>query len=67
MEDLPFTPIPDGDVYAPEERADLEIMRTDSEAFREWIQARRSRTAEWFVEPTHRVEVYDVPVPSRTP
>lgn len=49
------------------ERTELEVMRTDSEAFRNWIEARRTRTEEWFVAPGGRVSVCNVPVPSRDP
>jgi peptidylprolyl isomerase len=61
----PITSVRLGSELAPEERADQEIMRTDSDAFRDWIRARRNRTADWFVEPTGRVSVCNVPVPSR--
>lgn len=62
----PISSVRLGSELAPEERSEIEVMRTDSEDFREWIKARRSRTAEWFVEPTGRVSVCNVPVPSRT-
>ena len=61
----PITSVRLGSELPPEERADLEIVRTDSEAFREWIEARRTRTADWFLHPTGAVEVCNVPVPSR--
>ncbi|GAB5518401.1 MAG: peptidylprolyl isomerase [Rhodothermales bacterium] len=48
-----------------EERLQLEIMRTDSDAFREHIMARRSRTEAFFVRPADRIDVCNVPVPTR--
>jgi len=47
------------------ERSDLEIMRTDTEAFREVIEARRNRSEEWFKFQAGRVEIGNVPVPVR--
>lgn len=41
-------------------------MRTDSQAFRERIEARRTRIEERFVEPTGRAEVCNVGVPTRS-
>lgn len=48
------------------ERAAIEIMRTDSEAFRSRIEARRTRTEEWFVHPAGRIELCNVGVPTRS-
>jgi peptidylprolyl isomerase len=47
------------------ERSDLEIMRTDTAAFRELIEARRNRREEWFQVQAGRVEIGNVPVPAR--
>jgi peptidylprolyl isomerase len=47
------------------ERTALEVLRTDSIAFREWIASRRHRREAWFVDPVGRVEVCNVPVPVR--
>jgi peptidylprolyl isomerase len=47
------------------ERAALEIMRTDTESFRTLIEARRTRRESWFVNPTGRIEMCNVPVPVR--
>lgn len=54
-----------GSELPPGERAGLEVMRTDSEAFRQRIEARRTRTEEWFVHPSGRIEVCNVGVPVR--
>jgi peptidylprolyl isomerase len=48
------------------ERSDLEIMRTDTAAFRELIEARRNRLEEWFLTPAGKIEIGNVPVPVRS-
>ena len=47
------------------QRADLEILRTDTPTFLAYVEARRSRHEEWFKVPAGRVDVCNVPVPSR--
>lgn len=47
------------------ERAALELMRTDTAAFRALIAARRTRTESWFVEPTGHLGLCNVPLPVR--
>ena len=47
------------------ERSDLEIMRTDTAAFRELIEARRNRREDWFLVPAGHVEIGNVQVPAR--
>jgi peptidylprolyl isomerase len=47
------------------ERSNLEIMRTDTAAFRQLIEARRNRREEWFQYQAGRVEIGNVPVPVR--
>jgi peptidylprolyl isomerase len=48
------------------ERPALERLRTDSEAFRAYLEARRSRREPFFVEPLGRLDVCNVQVPVRT-
>ncbi len=48
------------------ERTDLEIMRTDTQAFRNLIEARRNRREEWFINPAGRIEIGNVSVPTRS-
>jgi len=45
---------------------DMEIMRTDSQAFKQHVAARTTRTEEWFLEPTGRIELCNVSVPTRS-
>jgi peptidylprolyl isomerase len=47
------------------ERAKIQVMRTDTPRFRDYVEARRTRTEEWFKYPTGRIEVCNVPVPVR--
>jgi peptidylprolyl isomerase len=43
----------------------IEVMRTDTIAFVRLIEARRHRREEWFLHPTGRVELCNVPIPVR--
>lgn len=47
------------------ERVDLQVLRTDGEAFQAVIKARRHRRESWFHTPTGKVEVCNVPLPVR--
>lgn len=43
----------------------LEVMRTDTDAFAEYLRSRTFRNEEWFVEPTGRIELCNVIPPVR--
>ena len=47
------------------ERVKLEVMRTESAAFRQLIEARRNRREEWFLDKVGHVELCNVPIPVR--
>jgi len=47
------------------ERSDLEIMRTDTAAFRDLIESRRNRLEPWFQVQAGHIEIGNVPVPVR--
>lgn len=47
------------------ERTSLEVLRTDSQTFRDVIESRRNRREEFFAEPTGHVNVCNVPLPVR--
>jgi peptidylprolyl isomerase len=47
------------------ERTALEVLRTDGDAFRSLIEARRNRREEWFKNAAGKVELCNVPVPVR--
>jgi peptidylprolyl isomerase len=49
------------------DRIPLEVLRTDTPAFTALVEARRSRTEEWFKYPVARIELCNVPIPVRTP
>jgi peptidylprolyl isomerase len=49
----------------PGERVPLEVLRTDADAFRALIEARRNRREGWFKQPIGRVELCNVPIPVR--
>src|SRR5581483_1090768 len=52
---------------AESERTPIELLRTDTPAFAAFVQSRRSRREEWFIDPVGHVEVCNVPLPARTP
>jgi peptidylprolyl isomerase len=47
------------------ERTALELLRTDTAAFAAFVDARRHRREEWFLDPVGHVEVCNVPLPAR--
>ncbi len=47
------------------ERIDLQVLRTDGDAFDAIIKARRHRREPWFHTPTGKVELCNVPLPVR--
>ena len=47
------------------ERSDLEVLRTDTPTFLAYAEARRSRHEEWFKVPAGRIDVCNVPIPTR--
>ncbi len=47
------------------QRTNLEALRTDSATFRHVVASRRHRREEFFVEPTGRINVCNVPLPVR--
>jgi peptidylprolyl isomerase len=48
-----------------EERLNLETLRTDSATFRDVIASRRTRRESWFLQPTGRINLCNVPLPVR--
>lgn len=47
------------------ERVNLETLRTDSATFRDVIASRRTRRESWFLQPTGRINLCNVPLPVR--
>ena len=64
-EATPITSIRLGSDVAKEEQANIEIMRTDTEAFANYVKSRTYRHEEWFVEPTGRIEICNIQPPLR--
>lgn len=46
-------------------RTKIEVLRTDTPLFRDLIEARRTRRESWFLQPTGRIELCNVPIPVR--
>ena len=47
------------------QRAELEILRTDTPTFTAYVEARRNRREEWFKVPAGHVDVCNVPIVAR--
>jgi peptidylprolyl isomerase len=47
------------------ERTNLELLRTDTQAFKDLIESRRNRKEEWFQNQAGRIELSNVPIPLR--
>ncbi|NNE57164.1 MAG: peptidylprolyl isomerase [Hellea sp.] len=50
---------------APEDRINLQVMRTDTTVYEDYLDARRYRKEEWFLDPAGRLELCNAPVPVR--
>ncbi|MEN9675527.1 MAG: hypothetical protein RIS76_1423 [Verrucomicrobiota bacterium] len=49
------------------ERPHLEILRTDTATFRRWMEARRNRVEPWFHRAAGKIDVSNLPLPTRVP
>ncbi|WP_460764250.1 peptidylprolyl isomerase [Lysobacter fragariae] len=49
------------------ERTPLELLRTDTAAFTELVEARRNRRDEWYKRPAGHIDLCNVPLPVRAP
>lgn len=49
------------------DRVPLELLRTDSPAFTQLVEARRNRRDEWYKRPAGHIDLCNVPLPVRTP
>lgn len=47
------------------ERANLEVLRTDTQTFTDLVESRRNRQDEWYKVPAGRIDVCNVPLPAR--
>lgn len=64
-EQVPVRSIRLGSDLPEAERLSIELLRTDTETFAQLVEARRYRAEEWFVDPTDRIGVCNVPLPVR--
>lgn len=55
-----------GSDVADQEASNIEVMRTDTKAFKNYVMSRMYRFEEWFVEPTGRIEICNISPPVRT-
>ena len=55
-----------GSQLKPSEQLNIEVMRTDTPRFQDYVTARTHRLDDWFADPTGRIAVCNVGVPSRT-
>jgi peptidylprolyl isomerase len=49
----------------PAQRADIDVLRTDTPTFAALVEARRNRRDAWYVAPAGHVDVCNVPIPVR--
>ncbi len=49
-----------------EKRTKVEVLRTDTQTFKDLIEARRNRQDEWYKHKAGRIDVCNVPLPART-
>jgi peptidylprolyl isomerase len=61
----PITQIRFASEVPPAERANLEVMRTDTQTFTDLVESRRNRREEWYKVPAGRIDVCNVPLPVR--
>jgi peptidylprolyl isomerase len=47
------------------ERANLEVLKTDTKTFTDLVESRRNRQDEWYKVPAGRIDVCNVPLPVR--
>ncbi len=47
------------------ERTELEVLRTDTTTFLALVDSRRNRREEWFLDPSGRIDLCNVPIPVR--
>lgn len=63
---LPIVSMRFGSDLADSNRLEFEALRTDTRTFTEFVEARRTRREEWFVDPAGHIELCNVPLPVRS-
>jgi peptidylprolyl isomerase len=64
-ERVPIRRVRFADDLPPEERPELEALRTDSASFSALVEARRNRRDDWYKRPAGRIDLCSVPLPVR--
>lgn len=54
-----------GSELTPDLQVPLQVLRTDTKTFENYLAARRYRSEEWFLDPAGRLELCNVPMPIR--
>ncbi len=54
-----------GDDIPESERAKLQILKTETRTFQNYVQSRTFRKESWFADPAGRIEICNVQVPTR--
>lgn len=62
---MPIVSMRFGSDLAASDRIELEALKTDTATFEKFVEARRTRREEWFVDPAGHVELCNVPLPVR--
>jgi len=50
---------------APDQRSVVEILRTDTRTFQAYLEARRNRREEWFINRANHIDISNIPIPAR--
>ena len=64
-ERVPIRRVRFADDLPPDERPELEALRTDSASFSALVEARRNRRDDWYKRPAGRIDLCSVPLPVR--
>jgi len=64
-EHMPINWMRFADQLAIEDRVEIEILRTDTPLFQQFVEARRYRAEDWFVDPAGKISICNVPLPVR--
>ena len=62
----PIVTVRMGDSVAAKQHAQIEVLRTDTEAFSDYVASRTFRNEDWFIEPTGRIELCNINPPTRS-
>jgi peptidylprolyl isomerase len=62
---IKITSIHLGSDIAEKDRANIEVLRTDTELFKNLIEAKRNRAEEWFQHKAGHIDICNLPIPVR--